>query len=239
MLLQKVAGPFREFGPVAGLLYAIDRVLLSISPRLRLQVYEMMVQPIPDRPLLSEKMRAHVEIREIPRDAPEIALMPVRPDAMAARLRQKTVCLGAFRKGKFIGYMWFSHEKFEEDHARCTYLLTPPEHSVFDFDFYLFPEHRLGLGFVALWNGANEYLRARGIRQTYSRLDRFNLASRRAHDHLGWKRVGQVLILQLWTVELMLADMRPFVNLSLRTSSRARLTLRPNILLSASQASAV
>lgn len=238
MLFQKVAGPFREFGAVAGLLYSINRVLTSISPALRLQVYEMMVQPISDQPLLSEKMRAHVEIREILRDAPEIALMPVRPDAMAARLRQKTVCLGAFRKGKFIGYMWFCHDTYEEDQARCTYRLTPPEQSVFDFDFYLFPEHRLGLGFVALWNGANEYLSARGIRHTYSRLDRFNLASRRAHDHLGWKRVGQVLILQLGTVEIMLADMKPFVNLSLRRSSRARLTLRPDVLLRAPRARA-
>ena len=46
---SKLAGPFREFGFFAGLLYAIDRVLRRLSPNLRLYAYELMVQPITDK----------------------------------------------------------------------------------------------------------------------------------------------------------------------------------------------
>ena len=71
------------------------------------------------------------------------------------------------------------------------------EDSVFDFDFYIYPEHRMGLAFVALWNGANAFLSSRGIRfPTFSRLTRFNTA-RIAHRHFGWKHVGRALFLQL------------------------------------------
>ena len=37
------------------------------------------------------------------------------------------------------------------------YKRQPPDRSVFDFDLYVMPEHRLGLGFMAVWHGANHY----------------------------------------------------------------------------------
>jgi hypothetical protein len=229
-MLKKILGPFREFGFAAGLLYATDRVLSAISPRLRLQVYELMVQPITDKPLLNGRMNRQLEVREIRAGDPEIARMPVRPEIMAQRFAQKAVCLGAFRKGELIGYMWFCFESYDEDEVRCTYLLNPVEKAIFDFDFYLFPEHRMGLGFVGLWNGANQYLSRRGIAYTFSRLTRFNLASRRAHQHLGWKVAGRAVFFQAWRVELLLATLFPYVHLSLGRS-RVRLALRPDALL--------
>ena len=105
------------------------------------------------------------------------------------------------------------------------------DRSVFDFDFYLFPDYRLGLGFVALWNGANQFLQTRGIRYTFSRLTRFNVASRRAHAHLGWKCVGRALFLKAWRVELMLATIAPFTFLSWSGRQRPRLRLRPDVLM--------
>src|SRR5260221_4849531 len=197
-MLRKISGPFREFGPAAGLLYAIDRVLSILSPGLRLYFYELMVQPITDKPLLPGAFAKQLEIREIKAGDPELALMPVRPDAMQDRFTQNAVCLGAFRKDALIGYMWFCARTYNEDEVRCTYILGPERESVFDFDFYLFPEHRMGLGFVGLWNGANEFLNRRGIRYTFSRLTRFNLTSRRAPQHFGWKRVRRALFLRGW-----------------------------------------
>ena len=99
--------------------------------------------------------------------------------------------------------------------------------SVFDFDFYLFPEHRMGLAFAALWNGANAFLSRNGIRYTFSRLTRFNVASRRAHQHLGWKLVGRALFLQLGRFEMMLATLAQFVTFSVAAAQRVRLTLGP------------
>lgn len=228
-MLNRIASPFREFGPVAGLLYLIDRLLSSVSPHLRLYVYELMMQPVSDAPLLPARFASQLEVREVKPTDPELALMPARPDAMQARLAQNSTCLGAFKKGTMIGYMWFSHPTYEEDEVRCTYALQPSEQSVFDYDFYLFPEHRMGFGFVALWNGANAFLRGRGIRYTFSRMTRFNTASRRAHRHLGGKRVGQALFLQAWRLEAMVATIAPYVHVSVTERARVRLTLRADV----------
>jgi hypothetical protein len=229
-MLRKITGPFREFGAAAGLLYAIDRVLSKLSPRLHLYVYELMVQPITDKPLIPRRFNKQLEIREIKLGDPEIALMPVRPEVMRARLTQNATCLGAFEKGVLIGYMWFCHKTYDEDEVRCTYVLGSEHESVFDFDFYLFPEHRMGLGFVGLWNGANAFLNRRGIRYTFSRLTRFNVASRRAHQHLGWKLVGRALFLQAWRIEVMVATLFPYAHISIKKTGRVHLTLRPDVL---------
>ena len=229
-MLRKISGPFREFGYAAGLFYAIDRVLSSLSPRLRLYVYELMVQPITNKPLLPVALDKQLEIREIKAADPEMALMLVRPEVIQARLAQNAVCLGAFRKGVLIGYMWFCNQTYDEDEVRCTFVLGRARESVFDFDFYLFPEHRMGLGFVGLWNGANEFLSRRGIHYTFSRLTRFNVASRRAHQHLGWKVVGRALFLRAWRLEIMAATLFPFVNVSMTKAGRVRLVLQPDVL---------
>lgn len=231
-MLDKLTSPFKEFGLLAGLLYVIDRVFLRISPSLRLYFYELMVQPIPEKPLLPVRFAKGIEIREIKRGDPEVDLMPARPEIKESRFEQNAICLGAFQKGKFIGYIWFCFRAYDEDEVRCTFVLTPEDQAVFDFDLYLFPEYRMGLGFIGIWNGANAFLRSRGIKFTFSRLTRFNLASRRAHEHLGWKCVGRTVFLQVWGFEFMVATIFPYLYLSLRKAGRARLRLRPDILLS-------
>lgn len=229
-MLHKLTSPFKEFGAFAGLLYLLDRLLVRISPKLRLYFYEIMVQPIPDQPLLPPRLTRHLEMREIRRGDPEVALMPARPDIKESRFAQQALCLGAFQKGRLIGYIWFCFRSYEEDEVRCTFVLTPEAAAVFDFDLYIFPEHRLGLGFAGIWNGANGFLRSRGIRYTFSRLTRFNLASRRAHQHLGWKRIGHTLFLHAGRLQVMAATIFPYLHLSLRKSGRVRLRLRPDVL---------
>ena len=225
-----ITGPFREFGVLAGLLYAIDRVLRQISPRLGLCVYELMVQPITGQPLLPPNLVRNLAFVEIGRGHPDIALMPARDDIKAMRFEQGARCLGVYRTGKLIGYLWFCSERYEEDEVRCTYHLADTDRSVFDFDVYVLPEHRMGIGFMAIWHGANLFLGERGIHYTFSRLTRFNVASRRAHAHLGWRRVGRALFLQAWSTELMLATLSPFVALTWRRGQRVGLRLAPDVL---------
>ena len=43
---DKLSALYREFGPAAGSLYLADRLLQSVSPSMRIFVYELMVQPI-------------------------------------------------------------------------------------------------------------------------------------------------------------------------------------------------
>src|SRR5207244_10315742 len=115
---------------------------------------------------------------------PEIELMPARPDIKELRFAQNAICLGAFQKGKFIGYIWFCFRIYDEDEVRCTFLLTPRDEAVFDFDLYIFPEYRMGLGFMGIWNGACTVLWSRVLKYAFSRLIRVNEAYCRAHDHL-------------------------------------------------------
>jgi hypothetical protein len=230
-MLAKIRGVFRQFGVAVGLLYAIDRFFQRLSSNLRLYAYEFMVQPIHTKPLVPARFTKSLEIREIKRGDPEVELMPARADIKQSRFDQNAVCLGAFQNGQFIAYMWFCFRMYEEDEVRCTYVVTPESQAVFDFDLYIFPEHRLSLAFIGLWNGANRYLAERGIRYTFSRLTRFNVGSRRAHDHLGWKRVGRAVFVQAWGIEVMMATVFPYLHLSLGTANRVRVKLRPDPLL--------
>ena len=229
-MLQKITGPFREFGAIAGALYAADRVMSGISPRLRLLNFELLAQPIPDQPLIPERLSRSMEIRELKPGDPDLARMPVPAEIVDYRFDQDAICLGAYRKGEFIGYIWFCFIQYQEDEARCIYELMPADRSVFDFDLYLFPEHRMGLGFVGIWNGANRYLRERGIFCSYSRIDRYNLATRKAHAHFNWKLVARALFLKAWGLELMLATIRPYVGLSFSSNQAPRLRLTPKAL---------
>jgi hypothetical protein len=226
-MLAKLMSPFKEFGFFAGLFYSVDRVLQQLSSNLRLYVYEILAQSIPDRSLLPPRLTKSLEMREIKAGDTQIARMPARPDIKELRFKQNAICLGAFQKGQFIGHIWFCFHTYEEDEVRCTFVLPEGNQAVFDFDLYIFPEYRMGLGFAGIWDGANEFLRRRGVKVSYSRLTRFNLTSRRAHRQLGAQRVGRMLVLQAWHVELTLATVSPYLHLSLQTRNRVRVKLRP------------
>lgn len=234
MWWRRFTGPFKEFGLLTGALYVIDRGLRWISPSLGIFVYELMVQPIGSKNLLAAHRTKNLTFSMIERGHPAIELMPARPEIKESRFEQGAICLGVFRNEELIGYAWFCFNAYEEDEVRCTYALAVPSQSVFDFDFYVMPEHRMGIGFVAVWHGANEYLRARGIKYTFSRLTRSNLASRRAHARLGWKCVGKALFLRAWRAELMISTTAPFLFVSWSETHRPRLVLKPDVLVNSS-----
>lgn len=227
---RRMLGPFKEFGFAAGALYALDRVLRRISPQLGLFVYELMVQPITGKPMLTANLAKNLTFVEIGRGHPDVELMPARDDIKQSRFDQGAVCLGVYRKDKLIGYVWFCFRSYEEDEVRCTYELADPAQSVFDFDLYVLPEHRMGIGFMAIWHGANTYLHTRGVRYTFSRLTRFNLASRRSHTHLGWKCAANAVFLRVGRVESMLASVFPYIAVTWSPSQRTRLRLAPDVL---------
>ncbi|MEN3349728.1 MAG: hypothetical protein V7632_3363 [Bradyrhizobium sp.] len=230
---QRLAGPFKEFGPGAGTLYVVDRLLRSISPRLGLYAYELMVQPIAPTPLLPPNLTRNLRFLEIDCGHADLALMPARDEIKAARFEQGARCLGVYRKDKLIGYLWFSFRRYHEDEVRCTYELAVAERSVFDFDVYVMPENRMGIGFAAVWHGANAFLAQRGVGYTFSRVTRFNLASRRAHAHLGGRCVGRAMFFKAGIFELMFASIRPYLSVSWSRNHRVRLRLAPDVLQTA------
>jgi hypothetical protein len=205
-VLSRFLSPFREFGALAGSLYAADRVLQRLSPRLRVYAYDLVVQP-----LRADPVPAGYEFREIRRGDPDVELMPARPDIKAQRFDHGAFCLGAYRGGKLVGFAWFKAESYDEDEARCTYVLPPG--TVFDFDVYVFPQYRMGRAFAALWAGASAFLRDRGVRATCSRIAMSNVTSMRAHARLGARRVGRATFLQLGPAQITVATVAPYVSL--------------------------
>ena len=226
-LFRKAISPIRTFGWLAGSLYIADRLMRRVSPRLGLYVYEFMVQPIGGKPLLPPNLRKNLTTKEIRRGDTDLEKMPVPAEVREARFRQGARCIGAYRKGQLVGYSWYCAERYAEDEVRFTYELTEKNTSIFDFDLYVLPEHRAGLGFLSVWHCVNELLAPAGVRYTFSRLTRFNLASRRAHAHLGWKRVGTAAILEVGSLQFFATTLPPFLCFTWKDSRRMKLRLRP------------
>ena len=207
-------------------MYVLDRALARMSPSLGLQVYEFMVQPIGGEPLLPPNLSKNLTVRAIVEGDPEVEQMPARTDVKAERFRHGAQCLGAYRKGELLGYLWYAKDRYREDEVRCDYVLVDKTSSVFDFDLVVLPKYRMGIGFMGVWHGANATLSAQGIRHTFSRMTRFNLASRRAHARLGARCVGRAVFLRAWRAEFMLGTLAPFVGMTTRPEQRITLHLR-------------
>jgi len=228
-VIRRLLAPFNEFGLGAGFLYLVDRLLNALSPSARLFVYELMVQPT-DMPEVRIRALQGFRSREIKPGDTELTAMPVSSAVIESRFAQGAICLGTFKQHRFIGYIWLCFRSYDEDEVRCRYSLLPPEESVFDFDLYIFPESRLGLAFLAIWQNTSALLRSRGVLYSFSRVTRFNLASRRAHAHLGSMRIGRAVFLKLYQVECMASTVFPYVSLSL-AAHRPQLRLRADVLL--------
>ena len=225
MPISKVTTLFRQFGFGGGLLYLVNRAMQAVSSQLGLYAYEFMAQPIPSKPIVPPHLVKSFTFREIPRGHPDIARMPARTDIKESRFEQGAMCLGTYRGDDLVGYIWLCFDRYREDEVRCDYHLADAAHSVFDFDLYILPQHRMGLGFMAIWHGANQFLHARGVTYTFSRLSRLNTASKRSHAHLKWRRIGQALVLKAWKAELMVLDIAPYIAVSFSPSRRIALRL--------------
>lgn len=225
-MFSRLLSPFKEFGPFDGLLYGIDRLLARLGSPLRLYAYDLMVQPIASQSRVPDSLKRNLVVREIGRDDPALAQMPLTEETLAFRLRQPVVCLGAFHKGVLIGYMWLCFGPYDEDEVRCTFETLPKNEAVWDFDVYVFPEHRIGIGFAGLWDGANAYLRARGICHSFSRVSRFNLTSRRVHRHFGATAVGRAWFLSGPRGQVTVTTVRPYLHIALSRGRRPVLRLQ-------------
>ncbi len=219
-MLDKIAGVLRELGIVAGIVYGLDRLVSKAGLPVNLRFYDLVAQAVADDFVLPARRRAAFEIREIGRDDPALALIPATPEVLAFRFNQPAVCLGAWSKGQLVGYLWLCLGPYEEDEVRCRFVPVPETEAVWDFDVYIFPEHRIGFGFAALWEGAHAYLRGRGVRFTLSRIARTNVDSQRAHRHFGLKRLGRTLFITGNRAQIMLATVPPYVHVAVRPERR-------------------
>jgi len=224
-MLRRIIAPMVEFGPLAGTLYILDRVLSRLSPRLRILAYELVVQPIPSTPVLPSARVRTLRCKELKRGDPDLRKVIAPLTVQEFRFAQDSICLATYREDRLIGYVWFCSGSYNEDEARCKFLVNPPGKAVFDFDLVVLPEFRMGLGFAAVWHCTAQYLRDRQIEYSFSRITRFNSISRRSHSRLGSIRIGSMLVVKVWGLEIFVATLPPFIRICL-PASRVMVPLR-------------
>ncbi len=201
----RISGPFREFGLGLGMLYLLHRALSKLSPSWGIYPYAFVMQPVPTKSLLPAAMAKGGGIEGLYPGSPRLTEATLPSAVAAARFARGDAGIAALRKGQCLGYAWWATESYLESEVNCLFEWTQDPRAVFDFDVFVRPEHRMGLGFMAVWDGLLQELRGAGIQYSFSRISRFNLSSMRAHTRLGARPIGQVSFLRVGRILLALS----------------------------------
>lgn len=220
---QKLWSVFEEFGP-KGILYLLTRALEGTP--FGLYCYHIVAQPVPGGPLLPAGRGRSIEVRELKPGDPAFAQLPLTADVLERRFSQNAICLGAFKNGAAIGCLWLCIGPYDEDEVRCRFIPQPAGRAAWDFDVYLHPEHRLGLGFARLWDEANRRLRESGVAWSMSRISTLNLKSLAAHRRLGIRQLGTATFVRFGRAQLMMTLLPPYIHLSAGPGSIPALLLQ-------------
>ena len=224
-MINALRNAVKELGPVNGLAYAIDRALVRLGTGARLHRYYFVAQPIPKAQSPHVRPRSKLDIRELKPGDPAFSVMPLTPEVLEFRFAQQAMCLGAFKGEALVGYLWLCFAPYREDEVQAVFEPQPSDKTVWDFDMYVFPEHRLGRAFIRIWEGANALLRERGIVWTVSRIGSYNRMSIASHARLGARVLGSAFFLRRNSAQLMIGTIPPYVHVSLFGRSRPRLRL--------------
>lgn len=205
---------FLELGLIDGLLYALKRILGRCSRRLVLHKYYLLAQPVHEQPRLPAHRGQNILVRRLESDDPLAYGFGRSEQAVRQRYEQGAVCFGAFSGDRLVGYLWLVLGPYVEDEVRCRFVPLPAGRVSWDFDIYLDPRHRFGLAFARLWDAADAYLREHGVVWTMSRISAFNPGSLAAHQRQGALRLGSVIFLSLARCQVMLATIRPYLDVA-------------------------
>jgi hypothetical protein len=214
-IASRIAKIYTDLGARDGSLYFVNSALMLLSwGRIHLHKYYFISQPVRHEPRLSRGRGASIEVREI-RDSDPILQEISRPAGVVPhRLSQGAVCLAALKNGRLAGFLWFVIGPYREDLEACRYVPLPEAMASWDFDVYINPEHRNSLVFLRLWDEADRYLAARGVRWSLSRISAFNANSMTAHRRLGASRLGSATFLFIGSLQMSVATVRPRIFLS-------------------------
>lgn len=216
----------RELGPAGASCYLLQRLGAKSGGIFAVHSYLLVAQPVPTAPLLNGRRGQSIAVRRIDPQDPRLLALPLDTAVLAYRTAQGAVCFAAFKEEAVIGCLWLCLSSYEEDEVRCRYAPAPAGEACWDFDVYLAPEHRSGLGFARLWDEANAFLRERGVCYSWSRISAFNPGSLASHARLGARIAGRATFLRLGPCQLMVASLPPRRHLSFRREDKPSLTLR-------------
>jgi hypothetical protein len=225
-LLHKVWRVVRELGPSGAACYLLHRLSARTGGLLAVHSYLFVAQPVPAEPLLPARRGHSIMVRRLDPQDPLLLALPLTEAVLSYRAGLDAVCFAAFKEEAIIGCLWLCLSFYDEDEVRCRYRPTPAGEASWDFDVYLAPEHRSGLGFARLWDEANAFLRPRGVAFSWSRISAFNPVSLASHARLGARVAGRATFLRLGPCQFMVASLPPHWHLSFRRSDRPAITLR-------------
>jgi len=225
-LLDKARGLVQELGPSGALCYLLHRVGARTGGLLAVHRYLLVAQPVLPEPLLLGRRGRSIDVRQLDPQDPRLLALPLDATVLGYRASQGAVCFAAFKEEAIIGCLWLCLSTYDEDEVRCRYRPWPSGEASWDFDVYLLPEHRSGLGFVRLWDEANAFLRQRGIAFSWSRISAFNPLSLTSHARLGARVAGRATFLRLGPCQFMVASLPPRWHLSFRRMDRPSITLQ-------------
>lgn len=214
-LLKRIVPNAELFGIGPALLYGVDRVCERLRLPVRIFRYAIVAQPVPGRALLPPRRGRKITVTTINPLDPALKALELTNDVLAFRNAQQPTVFVAHQDGDLIGCLWLNFSKFDEDEVRCRYVPRPTDRTCWDYGVYLHPDHRSGFGFARLWDEANAFLRARGVRWSLSRISTFNVASMTSHRSLGAVTIGYVVFITIGRLQLMFSGLVPRVHLSL------------------------
>jgi hypothetical protein len=155
--------------------------------------YLLVAQPVGNPALAEVRADAQTVVQRVGPGHPLLAAFPRPAEVIAQRFADGAECWAATVKGEFAGHIWIARGCYVEDEVRCVYRIAEPAIGVWDYDVYVEPRYRLGRTMGRLWKAVDQELAAQGVRWTFSRINRFNSASIKAHHRLGAKAVGQLV----------------------------------------------
>ena len=206
----------KELGIADSSFYLLDRFFRRVSGSTwGLYKYHVFSQPVPELPLLPSNRGKDIIVKEIRQGDPETSAFPRSAEVINSRYRQGGVCLSAYRKGEFAGYLWLNFSPYYEDEVRCCYHPLPEGKAAWDYDVYVDTSHRLSMVFPRLWDEANRLMRSRKVTFSMSRISAFNPGSLSSHRSLGAQKITALLFLCFGRFQIMFSAVRPFLHLSM------------------------
>lgn len=203
------AGTYRALGPKGFASYALSRAAAAL-PGIAYRRYQLIAVP---RAAMPPMPRGHAarplgegEIRHV---ADDLELSNATIDF---RLRQGMTCIGAFRGERLLGVTWLTDRPFDEDEVAVRFV--PPPGAAWDTGLYLRPEERGGRGFAALWAGTADWLDARGLAWSMSRITDYNDSSWRAHARMGARVVDTLTALRIGDRQWLIGAQRRLTRLT-------------------------
>jgi hypothetical protein len=87
------------------------------------------------------------------------------------------------RREALTGLVWLGQGTYREDEVAVRFVIPP--RCCWDTGLWIAPEHRMGRSFAALWAGVGQWMDARGLRHSLSRVADYNLPALTAHRRMG------------------------------------------------------